>query len=104
MAKEAKTVEIFKCPNCGQRNYVEWAKGQTSRSLVCINCYVEARKPQTMKNESGEDIIVEQITNQGFTFAVTRGKGEQFVRRELDHDLGREASWAVAEEGVADNG
>lgn len=104
MGKETQVVEIFKCPNCGHRNYVEWRSGQTSRQLSCVNDYVEKRTPQTMKNKDGGDMIVEQIVNQGFSFSCERGKGEQFVRREIDHDLGRNTSWVTVEEGVVDNG
>lgn len=104
MGKETQVVEIFKCPKCGQRNYIEWAKGQTSRSVACSNDYVEERKPQSMIDKEGDPVIVEQITNKGFQFVCKRGQGEQFVRRELDHDLGRETSWVTTEQGVVDNG
>ena len=104
MANETQVVEIFKCPNCGHRNYIEWRPGQASREVSCSNDYIEERKPQTMKNKDGNDMVVEQITNKGFSFTCTRGQGEQFVRREKDGTLGRDTSWVTTEEGVVDNG
>jgi len=104
MGKETQTVEVFVCPNCGAKNYIEWVPSETSRKIACSSDYVERRIPQTMKDDQGNDIIVEQITNDGFHFDCTRGAGDEFQERLLDHDLGRETSWQVTARGVPDPG
>jgi hypothetical protein len=104
MSKEYQIVEVFACPNCGAHNRIEWDPGETQRTIPCIGEYREKRTPQTMQDDQGKDIVVELVVNEGVSFTCIRGAGLEFQERVLDHDLGREASWAVTKGKIADPG
>lgn len=37
--------ETFDCPNCGQKNNIEWDTNETQRTIPCLGCYGEEWTP-----------------------------------------------------------
>lgn len=91
MGKEYETVEVFQCPECGNKVFVEWDPGETSRKVACSSCYIDGG--------SGEFHY-----NAGELFTVTRQGGLEFQERVIDHDLGRDTGPVVTKSGISDPG
>jgi hypothetical protein len=121
MGKEVQIVEVFLCPHpeCGAKNFIEWSKGETQRTIPCIAHHevIEERTPYLMKvknrlddgtfeTKNGAYVLVdqecEQVVNKGYPIECIRGQGKDRLQRELNHDLGRDTSWVTTATGVED--
>jgi hypothetical protein len=103
MGKEYQTVEVFTCPTCQARQFIEWDPGETERTIPCSSEYIETRIPQQMQDDQGKQITVELVVNAGQRFKCVRGSGDEFQERVL-LDLGRETSWQTTRKGIVDPG
>lgn len=45
-------IETFKCPGCGAENNVEFAPGETQRTIPCTTCYYEEWEPALVDPDS----------------------------------------------------
>lgn len=106
MIKEEQIVEVFLCPVCNCKQYIEWDNGETKRKISCSSCVVLEIKDEQCPGKPDADgnptvSLWKSQNNIGVWFDCIRGNGEDFLKRELMHIPGADTSWQIIETGVS---